>query len=255
MRQIINIQKTNMDTTCYKCTQYITNKFNNWSLSGFSPIQWLHFQNYIFALVLLLQELVDGNISLTDDKHIDDGGVIYEMPAVLDRLTAIYGFWKDEEAAVAASKFFFDSSGGAAEGEGSKLRTLILETLDEIWLSQDSEEFEEFQLSCEKIISNCKTPELCFYDYVVDSGPLNEEWKLRAEALFRPESVIYVPPGSTPADISGVPTKAIFSTFSTIKKRKVKFPKTRRLTVERKEAIPLKKSKYPPNTRRQLKLK
>jgi hypothetical protein len=241
-----------MDTACYKCTQYITNRFDNSGLAtSFTPVEWLHFQNYVFAVVLLFQEIVDGNIALTDDKHLDDNGVIYEMPQILNELTGAYGFWKDKEAAVAASKLFLDDT----------LQTLITEAVGEIWLSQDSDEFEELQLSCEKIISNCKTPELQFYDIVLDTGSLADEWLQRAEALFRPTNLIYVPPGSTAADLSGCTAAALVAASQTADshskrdRKRSKFPKTRRIPVDKKEAIPLKRSKYPPNTRRQLKLK
>jgi hypothetical protein len=243
--QKITIQETNMDTACYKCTQYITNRFDNSGLAAsFTHVEWLHFQNYVFAVVLLFQEIVDGNIALTDDKHLDDNGVIYEMPQILNGLTGAYGFWKDKEAAVAASKLFLDDT----------LQTLITEAVGEIWLSQDSDEFEEFQLSCEKIISNCKTPELQFYDIVLDTGSLTGEWLQRAEALFRPINVIYVPPGRTAAaleDVAQSQTQTQTADSHSTKKRS-KFPKTRRVTVDKKEAIPLKRSKYPPNTRRKI---
>ena len=237
-----------MDTACYKCTQYITNRFDNSGLATtFTPVDWLHFQNYVFAIVLLFQEIVDGNISLTDEKHLDDNGVIYEMPQILDELTGAYGFWKDKEAAAAASCLFLDNS----------LRTLITEAVGEIWLSQDADEFEEFQLSCEKIITNCTNSELYFYDTVLNTGSLTDEWLQRANSLFRPTNIIYVPPGSTVADLSGINTAALVAASeetadSFTKRKRVKFAKTRRITLDKKEAIPLKRSKYPANTRRQI---
>ncbi len=109
------------------------------------------------------------------------------------------------------------------------LKELINNTINEQWLSQDMAEFEELQEECEKLIH--MAPEhLMFYEEAITAGQLEGEWLVKAQKIFKsPDELIKVE-----------------------KPKRVRFSKTRRVNVSKREIAPLRKTKYGPNTRRNL---
>ncbi len=208
-----------METVCAQLTQYMTNNFTP-KCPGFSQLDWLLFQNYIFALILLLQEISDGNVEITEDNKVRDGEYVHDIPTLIEHLVNVYGFWKDLEVSKKASELMLDDT----------LKVLIKDAINEQWLSQDMSEFEQLQEECEKLI-HMAPDHLMFYEEAISVGQLEGEWLSKAQ------------------NIMNAPDKLVESVN---KPKRHRFSRTRRVNITKRDIAPLRKTKYGPNTRRNL---
>ena len=226
-----------METSCLKLKEQIVLNFNT-ICNTFTSLDWLIFQNYIYAIILLLQEIVDGTITYNSiEMTISDNGSEYQIEELRNNLMIKYGFYKNEAIRDISNKLIDYSP---------DIYKVLLDTIEELALSQDYEEFEELQTEFEKLLNECKDKDIMFYEAAVETGQLSNDWLEKANSLI---SLAAVKVDDSIVENAAVDdaTKVIF-----VPERKSRFAKTRRVHFTKNDTKPLRKTKYGPNTRRQL---
>jgi hypothetical protein len=230
-----------METSCYKLKEQIVLKFNT-ICTTFTSLDWLIFQNFIYSVILLLQEVTEGTITYNStDNILTDNESNYTMDQIKNDLMIKYGFYKNESIKDISNRILNEDVDGI-------IFRLLCDSIEELALSQDNEEMEELQIGLEKLLSECKDNELLFYEAAIETGQLGNEWLEKANTLV---SVISSSNKSVEDAVNedAANEEAAKVIFIPEKKR---FAKTRRVHFTKNDTKPLRKTKYGPNTRRQL---
>lgn len=232
-----------METSCLKLKEQIVLNFNT-ICGSFTSVDWLLFQNFIYAIILLLQEIVDGTITYnSSEMKLLDNGNDFLIDELKNNLMIKYGFYKNEAIRDISNKIIL--------GE-PEIYKLFFDTIEELALSQDNEEFEELQAELETLLNECKDKELQFYEAAIETGQLSNDWMEKANSLV----ALYCQSAanSSVSDDAVNSENAVNDAHKVIyvPEKKNRFAKTRRVRFTKNDTKPLRKTKYGPNTRRQL---